>query len=163
MALGRRHDLFNLLALPPCLYLLPKEVYLPFTAGYLIGTFFLSPDLDLRHSKPSRRWKVFRYIWRPYQAFSRHRGISHVPLLGVFIKLLYLFIFLLFLYFFLLGLSSTHMPEFTEGLLNFDPFKLLSYLSQREWAFYLILGIFTSEVFHIVLDILSSSLKKLLK
>jgi len=50
LALGRTHELINLLALPGFLYFLPKEFYLSFSVGYVLGTFLLSPNLDLKHS-----------------------------------------------------------------------------------------------------------------
>ncbi|MFZ8787486.1 DUF2227 family putative metal-binding protein [Thermocrinis sp.] len=52
MALGKTHELINLLVLPGFLYFLPKEFYLSFSVGYLLDTFLLSPDLDLKHSAP---------------------------------------------------------------------------------------------------------------
>jgi uncharacterized metal-binding protein len=67
LALGRTHELINLLALPGFLYFLPKEFYLPFGLGYVLGTFLLSPDLDLKHSKPFKRWKALKILLFPYQ------------------------------------------------------------------------------------------------
>lgn len=160
MALGKSHDFVNLLALPACLYLLPKEFYLPFTAGYLVGTFLLSPDLDLSGSRPSKRWRALRIIWRPYQVFSRHRGISHIPLLGTFVRLAYFFFMLLFLYFVLLGVFSAYLPEAKDLLLSLDPFELFSELAQRQEVFYFALGVVLSEVFHVLLDLLTSLPKR---
>ncbi len=160
MALGRSHDFVNLLALPACLYFLPREFYIPFTAGYLVGTFLLSPDLDLPRSKPSKRWKTLRLIWRPYQALSKHRGVSHVPLLGTLVRLAYFSLMLLFFYFVLLGISSKYAPELKEFLLSLDPLEFFSELAQREWFFYFVLGVVLSEIFHVLLDLLTSTLKR---
>ncbi|MCS7262851.1 MAG: DUF2227 family putative metal-binding protein [Aquificaceae bacterium] len=160
MALGKKHDFVNLLALPFCLYYTPKEFYLPFTAGYLLGTFLLSPDLDLPQSHPSRRWKTLRFIWRPYQLLSRHRGVSHVPVLGTFLRLGYLIVLFVFLYFVLLGISRQYAPQLTELLLALDPFELLGYFAQREEVFYFALGVVASEVFHVALDVFDSFFAK---
>ncbi len=160
MALGKGHDFVNLLALPACLYFVPREFFFPFTAGYLVGTFLLSPDLDLPYSKPSRRWKTLKFIWMPYQVFSRHRGASHVPILGTFLRLAYFSLTLLFLYFVLLGFSSKYVPALKDLLLSFDIFELFSRLAKREEIFYFALGVVISEVFHVFLDLLTSLLKR---
>ncbi|QID33613.1 metal-binding protein [Pampinifervens florentissimum] len=160
MALGRGHDFVNLLALPACLYFVPREFFLPFVGGYLVGTFLLSPDLDLPRSKPSKRWKTLRFIWKPYQALSKHRGTSHVPILGTFLRLTYFLLVVMFFYFVLLGVSSKYMPEIKELLLSFDPFELFSKLAKREEVFYFALGVVLSEVFHVSLDLLTSRLKR---
>lgn len=159
MALGRKHDLFNLFALPLCLYYTPKEFYMPFVAGYLIGTFLLSPDLDLPQSKPSKRWRALRLLWKPYQQFLKHRGVSHVPVLGSSLRIGYFVLLFIFLYFVLLGFSQRYAPELGELLLLFDPFDILSALAEKEWFFYFILGILVSELFHISLDLIVSSLR----
>jgi len=160
VALGRAHDFVNLLALPACLYFVPKDFYLSFVGGYLVGTFLLSPDLDLPHSKPSKRWKTLRFIWKPYQALSRHRGASHVPILGTFLRLTYLLLMIMFFYFVLLGISSKFVPELGDMLLSFDPLELLSRLAEKEEVFYFALGVVLSEVFHVALDLLTSWLKR---
>jgi uncharacterized metal-binding protein len=88
---GRVHETVNLLALPPTLYFLPESLHkLPFAVGYLVGTFWLTPDLDLATSRPSRRWGILRVIWLPYAWLFPHRGLSHRPLLGALTRVLYL-------------------------------------------------------------------------
>jgi len=47
-----------------------------FTFGYCFGTFFVTPDLDIK-SRPYNRWKVFRIFWWPYRKLFKHRGLSH--------------------------------------------------------------------------------------
>ena len=61
-----------------------------FLGGYLFSSFFLSPDLDLRASRPMRRWGPLRFLWIPYAAAFRHRRLSHHPLLGPTTRLAYL-------------------------------------------------------------------------
>ncbi len=88
---GRVHETVNLLALPAAVYFLPEPLpKLPFAAGYLIGTFWLTPDLDLATSRASRRWGILRILWLPYAWLFPHRGLSHRPLLGALTRVLYL-------------------------------------------------------------------------
>lgn len=57
--------------------------------GYIIGTFFLNPDLDLK-SRPYRRWGPLRFIWIPYQTF-KHRSIwTHGYIISDIIRYAYL-------------------------------------------------------------------------
>lgn len=52
-----------------------------FSISYLFGTFFLSPDLDIR-SSPYERWGIFRVLWWPYKFMFKHRGLSHHFIFG---------------------------------------------------------------------------------
>ncbi len=91
MPSGRVHETVNLLLLPPTLYWLPEQLTkVPFALGYLVGTFWLTPDLDLSASRPTRRWGFLRVFWLPYAWLFRHRGLSHRPLLGAVTRVLYL-------------------------------------------------------------------------
>ncbi len=62
----------------------------PFAAAYLLGTLLVTPDLDLHFNDARRRWGGLRFIWAPYAALSKHRGMSHSWLLGPLIRLGYL-------------------------------------------------------------------------
>lgn len=61
-----------------------------FSLSYVTASLLLSPDLDLARSDPNRRWGALRFLWAPYAALFRHRGISHSLLLGPLTRLLYL-------------------------------------------------------------------------
>jgi uncharacterized metal-binding protein len=61
-----------------------------FCLGFLVGTYLLSPDLDLAGSDPARSWGIIQSIWRPYAWLFRHRGVSHTPIIGTLTRLLYL-------------------------------------------------------------------------
>jgi uncharacterized metal-binding protein len=156
LALGRTHELINLLALPGFLYFLPKEFYLPFSVGYVLGTFLLSPDLDLKHSKPSKRWKALKILWRPYQKKSKHRGISHIPILGTFTRLLYIFLIITALYYLLYFFLFYYWQESIPKISQFNPLILVEELAYKEWTFYTLLGLIASELTHISLDLLWS-------
>lgn len=60
------------------------------TTGLMIGTLLITPDLDLHLNDARRNWGPLRFIWTPYAALSRHRGMSHTYLLGPSIRLAYL-------------------------------------------------------------------------
>jgi uncharacterized metal-binding protein len=156
LALGRTHELINLLALPGFLYFLPKEFYLPFGLGYVLGTFLLSPDLDLKHSKPSKRWKALKILWRPYQKKSKHRGISHIPILGTFTRLSYIFLLITVLYYLLYFLLSSDWQESTQKISQLNPLILAEKLAYKKWTFYALSGLIASELTHISLDLLWS-------
>ncbi len=50
-----------------------------FSAGYLLGTLFLCPDLDLERSACLRRWGRLGGFWRAWWRHVPHRGMSHSP------------------------------------------------------------------------------------
>uniref|UniRef100_UPI001C2FDA98 DUF2227 family putative metal-binding protein n=1 Tax=Deinococcus sp. GbtcB9 TaxID=2824754 RepID=UPI001C2FDA98 len=56
-------------------------------AGPASGTPLVPPALDLRRSDARRRWGKMRFIWAPYAALSRHRGMSHTYPAGPTIRL----------------------------------------------------------------------------
>ena len=56
--------------------------------GVLIGTEFITPDLDTV-STVSGRMGV---LWWPYRLFRKHRGISHSIVLGFIERITYLFV-----------------------------------------------------------------------
>ncbi|MCX7844855.1 MAG: metal-binding protein, partial [Candidatus Bipolaricaulota bacterium] len=136
----RVHLALELVVLPPCLgaaYGLGlREELLPLTLGYLAGSLFLSPDLDLYHSRPARRWRPLRVLWWPYTRVFRHRGLSHHPLLGPLSRLLYLGLWALGAWA-LAGLPQLRLPPaalalpFCAGLLL--P-QVLHVLLDRGWA-----------------------------
>lgn len=52
------------------------------TVAYVVGTKWLSPDLDIK-SQPYMAWWVFRIIWWPYMKLVPHRSwLSHGPIVG---------------------------------------------------------------------------------
>ncbi len=71
-------------------------------AGMLFGTYFADPDLDQDHITRTeariRRWPVvgiplyiaFVAFWYPYAKQTRHRGLSHAPIIGTLLRLGYI-------------------------------------------------------------------------
>ena len=91
---GYQHTAVNMASLVPVvgvgLWANHPEFVLAFGAGFLFGTLLVTPDLDLHFNDARRRWGGLRFIWAPYVALSKHRGISHSYVLGPIIRLLYL-------------------------------------------------------------------------
>ncbi|MDA0710527.1 MAG: DUF2227 family putative metal-binding protein [bacterium] len=63
-----------------------------FVVSYMLGSLLLSPDMDLNASGPMKNWGVLRFLWRPYTAMFKHRGLSHVPVFGTMTRICYLFL-----------------------------------------------------------------------
>lgn len=92
MSSGKTHDRVNsifitLLVLVLFFYNLINDVsILYFVLGFMVGTFYLGPDLDLR-SNLYYRWGALRFIWHPYQNILVHRSVwSHFPLISDIIR-----------------------------------------------------------------------------
>lgn len=105
MSSGKTHDRVNsifitLLVLILFFYNLINDVsILYFVLGFMIGTFYLGPDLDLR-SNLYYRWGALRFIWHPYQNMLSHRSMwSHFPLISDIIR--YIWIGIMYSVFFL--------------------------------------------------------------
>lgn len=169
MASGKTHDIINLTAFPFFAYYLKPESFSGFFTGYMIGTFFLSPDNDIFHSKPNKRWKLLRFIWKPYTKIFSHRGLSHIPIIGMTSKLLYLFtvfLILLAIVFIPLVLLEKYLNVRvishinTENVLNT---KTLLIMIKNPFSVSFLIGLFLSEIVHVITDIVFSSFKKLKK
>jgi uncharacterized metal-binding protein len=100
---GRVHNLINiaaysvlaagvLVATRQNLLTVTPAQALNFTLGFGVGTFLLSPDLDLAEGRvdSKRRWGVLGVLWVPYGMLFSHRGLSHTWLLGPLTRLAYL-------------------------------------------------------------------------
>ena len=152
MASGRTHEIINLIALPPTYYFLSPSDGFSFLAGYLVGTFFITPDNDLFHSRPIKRWKIFKFIWYPYVKFSSHRGLSHIPVLGTVIKLAYIGSILLILY--------VALEFFLRHIGMYDFSLDLRQILSNKHIITFVIGVMIAEFFHILTDMVYSSLKK---
>jgi uncharacterized metal-binding protein len=96
---GRTHERFNLLlgasglALLAWQKALPPELLLAGGAGFAVGTFLVTPDMDQAGkggSRALRRWGPLAFLWLPYGLVFRHRGLSHLWPVGALTRLLYL-------------------------------------------------------------------------
>jgi uncharacterized metal-binding protein len=144
-------------------YEIPTTLRLIFASSFVLATFLLSPDLDLFHSSPSKNWGYMKAIWWPYSKIFKHRGLSHTPILGTWTRLGYIFavFFLIFLAYDIfthknVDLSNLQMMasqrfEHTE-----------SYFEENRTVFIsAFAGITASDFTHLVVDKISSFLKRL--
>ncbi len=112
---------------------------------FLIGGFWLSPDLDTR-SNALKRWGYLKIIWRPYRKAIPHRSLfSHGPLIGTVLRLFYLCVVTAFIQFILqkLGLEIT-----------FFSIQLLKELANQypQETFAMLLGLEVSAWLHLIQD-----------
>ena len=62
-----------------------------FACAFIYGTLFLHPDLDLARNVRLFSLKgVLTLPFRPYSYLFRHRGMSHLPLIGTLTRVLWL-------------------------------------------------------------------------
>jgi uncharacterized metal-binding protein len=108
VASGRTHENINLVALglviaayvfARFLYqpyslenALPRAARMTFLVSYLVGTFLVTPDLDLAKNsvRAKNNWGLLGLLWVPYGKLFRHRGLSHSWILGPLTRLLYM-------------------------------------------------------------------------
>ncbi|THF88303.1 hydrolase [Deinococcus sp. KSM4-11] len=102
MPSGRVHNLINIAAFSVVsgaaltasrqhvVVITPAQA-LAFTLGFAVGTFLLSPDLDLAEGKvdSKRHWGILGVLWVPYGLLFSHRGLSHSWVLGPLTRLAY--------------------------------------------------------------------------
>ena len=136
-----------------------------FCLGFAFATFMLGPDLDLYHSRVNKNWGVFRWIWWPYAFISKHRGLSHWPVVSSVTRLLYLCICgavllsvlaytadLLSLNLSIIAVDFNHVKKITGSLLS----------DYSNLAVSLLIGIIISDLLHMLADLLASTKKKLI-
>ncbi len=163
MASGNTHDFLNLATLPIFLYGVPHEYFLYFGSAYVITTILLSPDIDLHHSKPSKRWKILKWFWHPYRMFFKHRGMSHFPIIGTLSRLLYALVLVIFLYFVIIGIMS--FAHYSHAFIKSSDTILHNIKSRitEEDIFWFVMGAIVSDLMHIFWDMVFSFLKKIKK
>lgn len=124
-----------------------------FLGGYLIGTYYLGPDLDIK-SRPFYRWRMFRFIWKPYQKMFHHRSFwTHGFVIGDIVRMMYLGVWLLIPYGMLYLFSNAFWQELHRILTDFLFSNLVSigcFLG----------GIVVASTLHTIADLWGSSWKK---
>ncbi|MBO9129970.1 metal-binding protein [Bacillus sp. 165] len=156
MPSGKTHTKLNLIALPVIIVLLfsygytSKSFLLFFTIGFIIGTYFLSPDLDIR-SASYRKWGLFRIIWYPYQVIMPHRSfLTHTFIIGDLIRLLYL-----------LFVLSPILYFANKTVLNSELVSIVE--SNKTLIFNFVTGVMSASAVHIIADVLNTKRKKLFR
>lgn len=113
---------------------LSPDVIWAIMIGFLIGSVFITPDLDLRGTRTVvlRAWGPLWVLWYPVLLFSRHRGRSHTYLRGPLFRLAYLFILLLAAVSLLTpALSNDQEQNLLRTLLTYTPAALPSYFATQ--------------------------------
>ena len=96
MADGRTHDLHGLvatiMAVAVCAPMILQQdmQWAALPIGVFLGTWLVSPDLDMWNTTPTRRWGPLRILWAPYCWLFDHRGLSHGWFTGPLSRLLYM-------------------------------------------------------------------------
>lgn len=130
---------------------------IPIAAGSIFGWRWASPDVDT-HSNPVKRWGALSFIWGPLQSATRHRGITHHPLLGTPTVLGYLALLVWATgNGFRLALSAFGGGGFTLWM----PFDFL--WSVAGWILWFAIGVMLQHWVHLFLDWWSSRGKKMRK
>lgn len=132
-----------------------------FVIGWLFATLIFSPDTDVM---PKKRSGVLQFFLYPYSILFKHRGVSHMILVGTIIRIVYGLIVYGILIFILNGMGTIaigtkdyffHLYQF---LATFD-YQLVEY-KMFTWLF---AGMAGADICHIVLDALSSFVRKILR
>lgn len=158
MSNGKTHEKVNIMYLVAIVTIVLSffawdwKATLVMVAGYVVGTYWMNPDLDIR-SKPYNNWLFLKFIWRPYWKLG-HRSIwTHGYVIGDVIRYLYLFLWFL--------LVSYLMTFFTPLTVEGNVAWLKAILIQNQhylWIFFI--GNALSSAAHIFQDHLSSAFKR---
>ena len=164
MASGKWHDRFSLIfgavLTGPLIALgLNLAVALSFTVGYLFATLMFSPDTDVM---PKKRSGILQFFLYPYSILFKHRGLSHMIVIGTLTRIFYGLIVCSIAFYVLHGLGhiSISHTDFLDGLgifLTHYDYNLFEY----QVVTWIILGMISADLCHIIVDRLSSLLKKL--
>lgn len=144
------------------------------TLIYVYSSHYYQPDLDIHVNRPGMghfplgrvtgafkygrflKWlfypvnRFWYYLWHPYGRLFTHRGIGHLPVIGVLLRTGYLFLWVLFFDFFLkntpygfvLDPIRRWLLAFVPGTADFG--SLYFFL----WCF----PVYLSDFFHIAVD-----------
>lgn len=119
-----------------------------YAAAVIIGTIWLSPDLDT-DSKSYARWGIFRWYWYPYKKIVAHRSwLSHSGPLSATLRLIYLFFPLL--------VSTLFLPY--SGVTPYEIEILL--LTWGKTFAILWLGIIVADCVHTAADYITTGVKR---
>ena len=139
-----------------------------FAAVFTQFTTVYSPDMDLKSAHAYRSWGMLRILWWPYARLFRHRGISHLFIVGTLTRISYTLILVISLWGSIFTLITwLHNPEsfqFSTALYNFGN-QLLDFEWQRggllqDWLHqegqrYIIIlpaGVFIPDLLHWIQD-----------
>lgn len=117
--------------------------YLVFGIGYIIGTVYITPDLDTNST-------VYNPLWYFYKLLFKHRGLSHNIFVGFITRLIYLGVVLYAIWY---GLNYVfHVPS--------NIVEAAKLLYNQDTAILLVEGLAVANGLHVVIDIISTTLKR---
>jgi len=164
MALGKTHDLFNLLvcAIFVGLFIgigIDIALTFSFILGWLLATFIFSPDTDIM---PKKRTRILQFFLYPYSILFKHRGISHMLFVGTVTRVLYLILVIgaLIFIFDKMKYSNYSLMNYFQSIVDFIgqfDYKMRSHRIVI-WFFS---GMILADASHIFLDKISSYKNKM--
>lgn len=165
MALGKVHDRVNLSVgaiFCGALIGFGQNPYVTgaFLFGWLVSTLIFSPDSDLM---PKARTGPLRFFIYPYSVFFKHRGLSHSFLFGTLTRFIYGLLMLGLLTYVLneMGKIDTTIDQYFSFL--YDWLSRFDYTKQEyQMLVWLYLGASGADLCHILTDVISNFLKKLI-
>ena len=166
---ARTHDIITIVtaatATPVVLTSTLPEIS-PTTTIVLVGTYLasglvFSPDLDL-HSRPYRRWGLFRFIWIPYQKMIPHRSwVSHSFVIGPLLRVLYFAVALTLLYLAVTALINLFTPIDATGTLLYLSRTITAWTQSHPTLIaYALAGLLLGGASHTLADIVYSWVKR---
>ncbi len=125
---------------------LPPPARTAFLASYLVGTFLITPDLDLAENRvrAKENWGLLGLLWVPYGHLFKHRGLSHSWLLGPLTRLIYIA---------MLSLLFSALAATLGPYLGYE-FRFEAQLGDawRELALGAVIGYYLSQWIHLIAD-----------
>ena len=121
------------------------ELAAAFVVSFIIGTVWVTPDLDLAENEvlAKRNWGAFGFIWVPYGYLFRHRGFSHSWLIGPLTRLLYLAALGMLLY--IAVMETSRAAGYAFELKN-------PWIPSAPTALSALLGFYSSQWLHLLAD-----------
>lgn len=127
------------------LFLSPQTLTL-FSSSYLIGSFLVTPDLDLAENnvRAKRHWGLLGWLWIPYGTMFNHRGLSHTWVIGPLTRLVYMIV---------VGLALAYVVNFLAPFFGYE-IRIQAQLSSnwQELALGSLAGYYLSQWLHLIAD-----------
>lgn len=117
-----------------------------FSVCYLIGSFLVTPDLDLaeQHVRAKRHWGLLGLLWIPYGVLFNHRGLSHTWILGPATRLVYMVV---------VGLAAAYLVTYTLPYFGYQiSFRAQLVSNWQELTLGALAGYYLSQWLHLAAD-----------
>lgn len=123
----------------------PPSVSL-FSLSYLVGTFLVTPDLDLAENsvRSKSNWGLLGLLWEPYGALFAHRGLSHTWFVGPLTRLVYMAV---------VGLALAWLATMVAPYFGYE-IRFQAQLAENwtELALGALVGYYLSQWLHLIAD-----------